>query len=149
MRALGHGLKVCVIQFIKGTWEYGELLSAKRFEELLDFHVLGEGFIWTATDREKNRQSAQNAWRFARERIASDKYHLVILDEFTYLMNYGMIAQHDVLECLSQRKQDVHVVITGRDAPQSLVDAADLVTEMIEMKHPFKQGIQAQKGIEF
>ena len=149
MRALGHGQKVCVIQFIKGTWEYGELLSAKRFEELLDFHVMGKGFIWTAKDREKSLKSAQAAWSFARERITSDKYRLVILDEFTYLMNYGMIAQHEVLDCLSQRKQDVHVVITGRDAPQSLVDAADLVTEMIEMKHPFKKGIQAQEGIEF
>lgn len=149
MRALGHGLKVCVIQFIKGTWKYGELLSAKRFDELLDFHVMGDGFIWTSKDRETSKKTAREAWMFAEKSIESDKYHLVILDELTYLINYGIISQKEVLKCLAQRRDDLHVVITGRDAPQALVDAADLVTAMIEMKHPFKQGIKAQKGIEF
>jgi cob(I)alamin adenosyltransferase len=149
MRALGHGLKVCVIQFIKGTWKYGELFSAKRFEELLDFHVMGKGFIWTSKDRETNKKTAREAWMFAEKSIQSNKYQLVILDELTYLMNYGIISQKEVLKCLSQRREDIHVVITGRDAPQALIDAADLVTEMIEMKHPFKNGIKAQKGIEF
>jgi cob(I)alamin adenosyltransferase len=149
MRALGHGLKVCVIQFMKGTWKYGELFSAKRFEDLLEFRVMGNGFTWKSKDLEKDKEIAREAWSYAKQQIESEKYALVILDELTYLMKFGFIRQAEVVDVLSTRRDDLHVVVTGRDAPQALIDAADLVTEMIEMKHPFKKGIKAQKGIEF
>lgn len=149
MRALGHEQKVCVIQFIKGSWKYGELLSAKRFEDLLDFHVMGNGFTWTSKEIRKDQELARQAWSFAKEQILSDKYQLVILDELTFLMKFGFIRQAEVVEVLNKKREDLHVVVTGRDAPQALIDAADLVTDMIEMKHPFKNGIKAQKGIEF
>jgi cob(I)alamin adenosyltransferase len=149
MRALGHKQKVCVIQFIKGGWQYGELLSAKRFEDLLDFHVMGNGFTWTSREIRQDREIARQAWDFAKTQIASDKYQLVILDELTFLMTFGFIRQAEVIEELNRKREDLHVVVTGRDAPQALIDAADIVTDMIEMKHPFKNGIKAQKGIEF
>jgi cob(I)alamin adenosyltransferase len=149
MRALGHGQNVCMIQFIKGTWKYGELFSARRFEDLLDFHVMGDGFTWSSKDPDASKKIAREAWLFAKQQIGSGKYQLVILDELTYLMQFGFIRQAEVVDALSNRREDLHVVVTGRDAPQALVDAADLVTEMIEMKHPFKHGIKAQKGIEF
>ena len=149
MRALGHEQKVCVIQFIKGNWHYGELLSAKRFEDLLDFHVMGNGFTWTSKDLRKDQEIARQAWNFATQQVVSDKYQLIILDELTYLIKFGFIRQAEVLDVLTHKREDLHVVITGRDAPQALIDAADLVTEMVEMKHPFKNGIKAQEGIEF
>jgi cob(I)alamin adenosyltransferase len=149
MRALGHGLKVCIIQFIKGSWEYGELLSAKRFEDLLEFRVMGNGFTWKSKDLEQDKTIAHEAWSYAKQQIQSEKFSLVILDELTYLMKFGFIRQAEVIDVLAKRRDGLHVVVTGRDAPQMLIDAADLVTEMFEMKHPFKQGIKAQKGIEF
>lgn len=149
MRALGHGFKVCVIQFIKGTWKYGELFSAKRFGDFLDFHVMGNGFTWASKNLEDDKKIARDAWQTAQDAITSDRYQLVVLDELTYLMNYGFITQTEVVEGLSKKREDLHVVVTGRDAPQALIDAADLVTDMIEMKHPFKNGVKAQKGIEF
>ncbi len=149
MRALGHEQRVCIIQFIKGSWKYGELFSAKRFEDLLDFHVMGNGFTWKSKDIQKDQDTGRQAWEFAKAQMGSGTYQLVILDELTYLMKFGFIRSADVLETLRRKPENVHVVVTGRDAPQALIDAADLVTEMIEMKHPFKHGIKAQKGIEF
>jgi cob(I)alamin adenosyltransferase len=148
-RALGHGVKVCVIQFIKGSWKYGELISAKRFADLLDFHVLGKGFTWKSKDIDKDIKAAQEAWAFAQEVIKSGEYGLVVLDELTYLVKYNMIAEDEVVVFLQNRPKDLHVVVTGRDAPASLIDAADLVTEMQEVKHPYHQGVKAQKGIEY
>ncbi|MBD3308309.1 cob(I)yrinic acid a,c-diamide adenosyltransferase [candidate division KSB3 bacterium] len=149
MRAVGHHQKVCMIQFIKGTWKSGEHLAKECLSDNLDFHVLGNGFTWTSNDLDADTHKAHNAWSFAKEMLASDKYQLVILDELTYLINYGFVDRRDVFDCLANRREDLHVVVTGRDAPQALLDMADLVTEMIELKHPFKQGIKAQKGIEF
>lgn len=149
MRALGHELKVCIIQFIKGSWKYGELLSAKRFEDLLDFHVMGKGFTWKSQNLEVDKKIAQEAWGFAKQVLDSEEYQMVVLDELTYLIKFGFIPEAEVVDVLAKRRDDLHVVVTGRDAPQKLIDAADLVTEMIEMKHPFKKGIKAQKGIEF
>lgn len=148
-RALGHGFKVGMIQFIKGNWKYGELNSSKRFEELLDFHVLGRGFTWESKDIEKDIQVAQEAWAFAKEIINSGKYQLVVLDELTYLIKYKMVAEDEIVGFLKNRPEDLHVVVTGRDAPQSLIDTADLVTEMTEIKHPYHAGVKAQKGIEY
>lgn len=149
MRALGHGLRVCVIQFIKGTWKYGELFSAKRFEDLLDFHVMGKGFTWKSQNLEADKKIAQEAWEFAKQVLASEAYQMVILDELTYLIKFGFIPEAEVVDVLAKRRDDLHVVVTGRDASQALINAADLVTEMIARKHPFNEGIKAQKGIEF
>ncbi len=149
MRALGHGLNVCVIQFIKGSWKYGELASAERFDDLLDFHVMGKGFTWKSENLDTDKQVAQEAWKFAKQKLASDDYALIILDELTYLIKYGFVEESDILETLANKRDDLHIVVTGRDASQGLLDAADIVTEMVAVKHPFKNGVKAQKGIEF
>ncbi len=148
-RALGHDLRVCVIQFIKGNWKYGELKSAARSAPLLDFHVVGEGFTWESDDLEKDRRAAQKGWKLARSCISSGRYSMVILDEFTYAIKYGMVSEKEALEVLRARPESLHVVVTGRDAPESLVAIADLVTEMREVKHPYLKGVKAQKGIEW
>jgi cob(I)alamin adenosyltransferase len=148
-RALGHGMRVCVIQFIKGTWKYGELSSAKRFDDLLEFHVKGNGFTWKSADLEKDKAIARDAWELAKEKIYSNSYSLVILDELTYLIKFGMVDETEIVTALANRPSDLHVVVTGRDASEKLVEAADLVTQMVVEKHPFKKGIKAQKGVEF
>ncbi|MEJ2716056.1 MAG: cob(I)yrinic acid a,c-diamide adenosyltransferase [Deltaproteobacteria bacterium] len=130
-RALGHGMKVCVIQFIKGSWKYGELASAERFSDLLEVHVRGRGFTWQSEDLQKDIEVAREAWKFAQEIINSGKFDLVVLDELTYLMKYEMIDAEEAVAFLAARPPHLHVVVTGRDAPQSLMDAADLVTEML------------------
>ncbi len=148
-RALGHQLNVCIIQFIKGSWKYGELFSKDRFQGLLDFHVMGRGFTFQSENLEEDKKIARQGWELARDALASDQYFMVILDEITYIMNFGFIDVNEVLECIQKRRKDLHVVITGRDAPQALMDAADMVTLMQEIKHPFSSGVKAQKGIEF
>ncbi|QTA78374.1 Corrinoid adenosyltransferase [Desulfonema limicola] len=148
-RALGHGQRVCIIQFIKGSWKYGELLSSERFKDGLDFHVMGRGFTWKSDNLEKDTAIAVDAWDFARQTIVSGKYDLVILDELTYLISYKMIKEEDVTDCLKNRPENVHVLVTGRNASQGLIDIADMVTQMNDVKHHYKAGIKAQKGIEF
>jgi cob(I)alamin adenosyltransferase len=149
LRSAGHGLKVGFIQFIKGSWNYGELEAVKRFEDLIDFHVTGRGFTWKSEDLAKDTAAARQAWRFALDAMASQRYHLVVLDEFTYLLKYKMVDLPPVLAALAARPANLHVAVTGRDAPPELLDAADLVTEMRAIKHPLQNGIKAQKGIEF
>lgn len=148
-RALGHGHRVCVIQFIKGSWKYGELESAKYFSELLDFHVMGRGFTWKSDDLEKDKEVAREAWDFAKQVILGNEYAMVILDELTYLPHYKIIDEQEILTVLEQKPEEQHVVITGRYASDKLIALADLVTEMTEVKHPYKNGIKAQKGFEF
>jgi cob(I)alamin adenosyltransferase len=148
-RALGHGLPVCIIQFVKGTWKYGEMDSAKRFEDLLEFHVVGKGFTWKSKDPELDRLAARDGWELAKAKIEDGRHNLVILDEFTYALNYKMVDKDEVVAFLRQKPERTHVLVTGRDAPAALVEIADLVTEMREMKHPFRSGVAAQKGIEF
>lgn len=149
LRSAGHGLRVCFIQFIKGSWRYGEMAAVERFASEIDFHVTGRGFTWKSDDIEKDKQAAREAWELAREAIASGRYHLVVLDEFTYLLKYGMIETAPVIETLTNRPHDLHVAITGRGALPELLAAADLVTEMRAVKHPYDAGIKAQKGIEY
>ncbi len=148
-RALGHGHKVCIIQFIKGSWKYGELDAAKKFSELLDFHVMGRGFTWKSDDLEKDKAVAREAWDFAKKVIAKNEYAMVILDELTYLPHYKIIDEQDILTVLERKPKEQHVVITGRYASDKLIALADLVTEMKEVKHPYQDGIKAQKGFEF
>ena len=149
VRAAGHGLPVCFIQFIKGSWRYGELEAVKRFEGLIDLHVMGKGFTWKSENLEEDVRLAREGWAFACQAIDSGKYHTVVLDEFTYLLHYGMLAVEPCLDVLARRDPAQHVVITGRHAPELLIAAADLVTEMRMIKHPLKIGVKAQKGIEF
>ena len=148
-RALGHGLPVCIIQFVKGTWKYGELYSARRFSDLLEFHVVGKGFIRNSKNQDSHQEAAAGGWELARKIIGQGHHHLVILDEFTYALNFGMVDLKEVIDSLQRKPEKLHVLVTGRDAPPALMEIADLVTEMRETKHPFKSGVQAQKGIEF
>ncbi|MDR1931188.1 MAG: cob(I)yrinic acid a,c-diamide adenosyltransferase [Spirochaetales bacterium] len=147
-RALGHGWKCCVIQFLKSGKPTGESLFAAR-EELLDFRTLGLGFILPGQDREPHRQAALRAWKDASGALASGKYRLVVLDELTYLCSFGFLDPAELAQTLRNRPGDVHVVVTGRKAPRELLEAADLVTEMNAVKHPLDAGIQAQEGIEY
>ena len=148
LRAVGHGHKVCLIQFIKGAWHYGELDALARLPEV-EVHVMGRGFTWKSDNLEEDRRLALEAWDFACEQMRSGQHRLLILDELTYLMHYGMLDTAACLEGLSQRAPGLHVVVTGRYAPEALMEAADLVTEMRMVKHHLQQGIKAQRGIEF
>ncbi len=148
-RALGHDHRVCVIQFIKGSWKYGELETARLLQPLLDFHVMGRGFTWKSDDLEKDKAAAREAWDFAAQTIQADKHELVILDELTYLSHYQIIAEEEILAVLRNKPPAMHIAITGRYASEPLIQLADLVTEMREIKHPFQNGIKAQKGMEF
>lgn len=148
LRAAGRGWKVVMLQFIKAeTSNYGEHRAARRLGfELIS---LGAGFTWLSENLEHDRAVAERCWDECKRRLRSGDYDLVALDEFTYPLKFGWLDLDDVLATLASRPAHVHVVITGRDAPQRLIDAADLVTEMTEIKHPYKQGIKAQPGIEF
>jgi cob(I)alamin adenosyltransferase len=149
LRSAGHGKKVCFIQFIKGSWKYGELIAMEKHREHIDFHVTGKGFTWKSKDLEKDKAAAREAWALAKVAILSEDYSLVVLDELTYLLNYGIIDPEEALTVLSERPADLHVAVTGRDAPEELTKAADLVSEITAVKHPYKAGIKAQRGIEF
>jgi len=149
LRAWGHGLRVCVVQFIKAeTGAWGEVKAAKKLG--IEWHTLGDGFTWQSRDLDESRARALDAWKLAREKIAGDQYDHVLLDEFTYALTFGWLSVNDAIAWLRANKPDrLHVIITGRDAPPELVEFADLVTEMHEVKHPLNAGIRAQKGIEF
>ena len=149
LRAAGHGMKVCIIQFIKGSWRYGELEAFKRFDDLIDFHVTGKGFTWKSEDLEEDKKIARQGWQLAQAAIGSGRYRLVILDELTYLAKYGMIDTQELVDVLTGKPESLHVMVTGRNAPEALLEIADLVTAMEAVKHPFNYGIKAQKGIEF
>ena len=148
-RAMGQGFSVCFVQFVKGSWRCGEQISARRFQDLLEFRVFGRGFLWDSDDLSKDEEVGKNGWEFAKQQIHSGHYRMVILDELTYLVNFGMIDEKEVLDCLQTRPENVHVVVTGRDAPRSLMKLADIVTVMGENKHHFYQGVIAQRGVEF
>ena len=148
-RALGHEHRVCIIQFIKGSWQYGELVAATRFKPLLDFHVMGRGFTWKSDDLEKDKAAAREAWEFTVQTIRENRHELVVLDELTYLSHYQIIEEEEILTVLRDKPASMHIAITGRYASEALIQLADLVTEMREIKHPFQDGVKAQKGMEF
>ena len=148
LRAWGRGMTTVMLSFIKSeTSNYGEERAAKKLG--IEMVPLGGGFTWLSKDLEKDRELAQRCWALCKERIESGKYDIVILDEITYPINYGWLDIDEVIETLRNRPPDLHVVLTGRDAPQALIDYADLVTEMREVKHPFESGLKAQPGIDF
>jgi cob(I)alamin adenosyltransferase len=149
LRAVGQGMRVFTVQFIKGGWKYGELEAAKRFEGLLEIHPMGEGFTWDTKNPERDIEKAREAWEAGKKAAFSGQYAVVIFDEINYVMSYGYLPVEEVAEFLRGKPKDLHVVLTGRDAPPLIIELADLVTEMREIKHPYTQGIKAQKGIEF
>jgi cob(I)alamin adenosyltransferase len=148
-RALGHGMKVGVVQFTKGAIETGEAAFAKELGSRVDFFTLGEGYTWETQDRQRDIQVAMRAWDQARTLIENPDYQLVILDELNIALKYDYVPLDDVLNTLRHKREDLHVVITGRNAKDELIELADLVTDMKLIKHPYKSGIKAQKGIEF
>jgi cob(I)alamin adenosyltransferase len=150
LRSLGHGYNVAIVQFIKGAWEPAEKAAFSDWGDQLEFHAMGEGFTWETQDRERDTQLAQAAWEKALTFIANPDFKLTLLDEVNIALKLGYLSVEQVLAGLAEKPTDSHVILTGRGAPQPLVDRADLVTEMTLVKHPFKeQGIKAQAGIEF
>ena len=147
-RALGVGFKVKMIQFIKGSWDYGELHTARKLENF-EIVPMGEGFTWETKDRERDIKIAHDTWTACREAIDRGEHDLLIFDEINVALSLGYLDVSEVIEGLKAKGEDKHIILTGRDAPQELMDFADLVTEMKEIKHPFKSGINAQRGIEF
>jgi cob(I)alamin adenosyltransferase len=148
LRAAGHDLKVCIIQFIKGAWRTGEARALARFVGQIELHTKGTGFTW-ASDPAQVAQAAAAAWQLALEKVQSGRFDLIILDELTYLFHHQLLSEQEVLALIARRPAGLHLVVTGRDAGAALLAAADLVTEMKEIKHPFQSGRQAQKGIDF
>ena len=146
-RALGHGMQVGVVQFIKGSFSTGEEAFFRRFPEVR-YHVMGEGFTWETQDRERDLKAAAEAWGRAKELLADPVVSLVVLDELNIALKYQYVDLDELLEALRNRPDMQHVVVTGRGAPQALIDAADTVTAMQVVKHAFKDGIRAQKGVE-
>ncbi len=148
MRAWGRDMKVVMLQFIKHTTaNFGEQRAAEKMG--VTVRAMGDGFTWRSQDLDASADLARNLWEDAKEVIAAGEYDLVILDEFTYPMHYGWLPVEDVIDALKARPEMQHVIITGRHAPEALVEFADLVTEMNVVKHPYDAGIKAQPGIEF
>jgi cob(I)alamin adenosyltransferase len=149
IRAIGNDMKVGVVQFVKGVWDTGERVVLDKFPELCTIKAMGEGFTWDTQDRQRDIDAARAAWDYAKEIMADPAYKVVILDELNIVLRYSYIPLDEVLETLTHKRADLHVVVTGRNAKQPLIDLADLVTEMTEVKHPFRAGVKAQVGIEF
>lgn len=147
-RALGWGQKVAVVQFIKGKWKTGEKQFFGRFPDLVDWHVMGDGFTWDTQDRERDIEAAENALAKAGELIASQDYALVVLDEINVALRYDYLGSKAVIGVLEQRGK-TRVILTGRDAKPDLIEYADTVSEMREIKHAFHNGIRAQPGLDF
>ena len=149
LRALGWGQRVGIVQFIKGKWKTGERAFFNRFDDLLDYHVMGEGFTWETQDRERDIAAARAAWDKAVEMMGSGDYDLVVLDELNIVLGHDYLPVDEVVESLGQRHRRTSVIVTGRGAPPPLIQAADLVTEMQKQKHPFDAGIKALRGVDF
>jgi len=149
MRCIGHGMKVGVIQFIKGKWDTGERCVLEKFPELCTIKALGEGFTWETQDRARDVAHARAAWEEGKTMMSDPAIKLVLLDEINIALRYDYLPVEEVVETLNARRPDLHVIVTGRNAKDELIAVADLVTEMELVKHPFRDGVKAQKGIEF
>jgi cob(I)alamin adenosyltransferase len=149
MRALGHGWRVGVVQFIKGVWQTGEMRALERFGDQVEWRAMGEGFTWETQDRARDIAAAAAAWSKALEFMLNPEIRLVVLDELNIALRYDYLPLADVVAVLKTRRADLHVVVTGRNAKPELIEAADLVTEMTLVKHHFAAGVKAQQGIEF
>ncbi|POR44754.1 cob(I)yrinic acid a,c-diamide adenosyltransferase [Methylobacterium sp. V23] len=149
LRALGHGWRVGVVQFIKGAWDTGEKHALKAFGDQIDWHTLGEGFTWETQDKARDIAAAEHAWAKALELMADPTIRLVVLDELNIALRYDYLDLDTVVAAFRARRPDLHVIVTGRNAKPALIEAADLVTEMGSVKHHFAAGVKAQVGIEF
>ena len=151
MRAAGQGLRCCMVQFMKSRNDrYGEHISAEKLG--IEVHTMGDGFTWDTKNPEQDQQTARQTWTLCAEKLRSGDYDLLVFDELVYVLSYQMLPVDEVLseiQAARGRQPSLHIVVTGRDAPKELIDAADLVTEMTEVKHPFQTGVRAQRGIEF
>ena len=154
-RALGNGMKVGVVQYVKGKWETGERVVLEHFPEQVTIKTMGEGFTWETQDRARDIRAAQAAWEASKEMIEAcratpPRYDMILLDELNIVLRYDYLPLDEVVAVLTNRPPDLHVIVTGRNAKPELIEAADLVTEMTQIKHPFReQGVKAQKGVEF
>ncbi len=148
-RGIGHGFKVGVVQFVKGAWGTGERDVLEKFPDQVTIKAMGEGFTWDVADRQRDIAAARAAWEMARELIADESYRMILLDELNIVLRYDYLPLEEVLEVLRNKPRDTHVIVTGRNAKEELIEIADLVTEMTEIKHPFRAGVKAQPGIEF
>ena len=149
MRAAGHGMRVLILQFIKGAWAYGELQSFEKIEEI-EIKPMGSGFTWKKESLEEDRRLAEAGWEKSISEMKRGYYDMIVLDELNVVLSHGLLPGEAVLEALENRTTCAHIVVTGRNAPDELIAIADLVTEMKDVKHPFRdQGLKAGKGIEF
>ncbi len=149
LRALGHGWPVGVVQFVKGAWDTGEKHALARFDDLIEWHTMGEGFTWETQDRQRDIAAANRAWDMAQTLMDDPKIRLLVLDELNIALRYDYLPLADVLAALAARRDDLNIVVTGRNAKPELIAIADLVTEMALVKHHFAAGVKAQIGIEF
>lgn len=148
-RALGRKHRVAVVQFIKDKWKTGEAMMAKELAGRVDFFSMGDGFTWVTQNYEQDVASARRAWAKCLELLVDSRYHVIIFDELNYVIRYNFLSSEEVLEGLKCKPPQTHVVITGRDAPPELIEIADLVTEMRQIKHPYQAGIKAQPGLDY
>jgi len=149
LRALGHGWRVGVVQFIKGAWETGERRALERYSDLIEWHTMGEGFTWETQDRQRDIAAATAAWEVARKLMADPGIRLLVLDELNIALRYDYLPLDVIVTELRNRRDDLNIVVTGRNAKPELIEIADLVTEMTLIKHHFAAGVKAQRGIEF
>jgi cob(I)alamin adenosyltransferase len=149
MRAIGHGFKVGIIQFVKGKWETGERVVLERFADQVTINTMGEGFTWETQSRERDIAAARAAWNQAVTLIRDPAIKMVLLDELNIVLRYDYLPLEEVLTVLRDKPEDKHVIVTGRNAKDELLEIADLVTEMTMVKHPFREGVKAQAGVEF
>ena len=148
-RALGNKMNVAVVQFVKGQWLSGERAALEKFEDQVEIYKMGEGFTWETQDRVRDIEAAKNAWEKSKELIFDEKNQIVLLDELNIVLRYNYLPLEEVLETLKNKPAKTHVIITGRNAKEELIEIADLVTNMDLIKHPFRGGVKAQIGIEF
>jgi len=148
-RAIGHNFPVGIVQFVKGAWGTGERDVLENYSDLVTIKAMGEGFTWDTQDRQRDLAAARAAWEAAKEMIADPHYKMVLLDELNIVLRYEYLPLEEVLEVLRNKPRDLHIIVTGRNAKEELIEIADLVTEMTEIKHPFRSGVKAQPGIEF
>jgi cob(I)alamin adenosyltransferase len=152
LRSIGYDHNVCMIQFIKGEWDYGELYSSNKLKPNFELIVTGKGFVGIIDDDhliEEHIQSSKNALKIAREKISSNKYNTIILDEINYALKLNLITENEIISLLNFKPEELNIIMTGNHLSSKILELADLVTEMKELKHPFKKGLKAKKGIDF
>ena len=149
LRCIGHGMRVGIVQFVKGARETGERKVLEDYSDLVTCRAMGEGFTWDTQDRARDIAAAKAAWEMSKGMMADPAYQLVLLDELNIVLRYDYLPLDEVIATLKAKPRDLHVIVTGRNAKPELIEIADLVTEMTMVKHPFRSGVKAQKGIEF